>query len=82
MHDALRRLAAKTNRVVELLAREALAKLVQPEQQGGIDRAALRQAHAALGIDPRDWPEWGPEMDDPAFSRQVLGLDDVARAVD
>lgn len=51
------------------------AELVRCDQRGGIDFDKLEAARRRLGIegDGEGWPE---EFDDPAFSRQVLGLDD------
>ncbi len=51
------------------------AELVACEARGGIDFEKLEQIRRRLGIvgDGERWPE---EWNDPAFSRQVLGLED------
>jgi len=50
-------------------------ELVRCERRGGIDFEKLEATRRRLGIvgDGEGWPE---EFNDPAFSRQVLGLDD------
>ena len=51
------------------------AELVRCDRRGGIDFEKLEATRRRLGIvgDGEGWPE---EFNDPAFSRQVLGLDD------
>ena len=51
------------------------AELVACEARGGIDFDKLDRIRRRLGIvgDGERWPE---EWNDPAFSRQVLGLED------
>ena len=50
-------------------------ELVRCERRGGIDFEKLEATRRRLGIvgDGEGWPE---EFNDPAFSRQVLGLED------
>ena len=50
-------------------------ELVCCHGRGGIDFDKLEQARRRIGImgDGERWPE---ELNDPAFSRRVLGLDD------
>ena len=50
------------------------AELVSCDRRGGIDFDKLEAARRRLGIqgDGEGWPE---ELNDPAFSRRVLGLD-------
>ena len=52
-----------------------IVELVRCDAQGGIDFDKLEATCRRLGIagDGEPWPE---EWDNPAFSRQVLGLDD------
>lgn len=45
------------------------------ERRGGIDFDKLETDRRRLGIEG-DGERWPREFDDPAFSRQVLGLDD------
>ncbi len=49
-------------------------ELVRCERRGGIDFDRLDAMRRQLGLtaDAEPWPQ---EFDDPAFSRQVLGLD-------
>ena len=51
------------------------AEIVACEARGGIDFVKLDEIRRRLGIvgDGERWPE---EWNDPAFSRQVLGLED------
>ena len=51
------------------------AELVRCDRRGGIDFDKLDRIRERLGIvgDGEPWPE---EWNDPAFSRQVLGLED------
>ena len=50
-------------------------ELVRCHGRGGIDFDKLEEARRRIGImgDGERWPE---ELNDPAFSRRVLGLDD------
>lgn len=75
VHDKLRRIAAKRGVSVEALARGALENIANDAERGGIDFDLLQRQRAALGL-TEDGPEWGPELDDPALSRRVLGLED------
>jgi len=76
VHDALRRIAAERGVSVEALAREALEKLADsPEGLGVSDTlAALDRRRRELGVAPVG-DAWREAFDDPAFSREVLGLD-------
>jgi prevent-host-death family protein len=47
---------------------------VKPEAKGDLWER-LDAARLKLGIDPADYP-WPDEFNDPALSRQVLGLED------
>ena len=76
VHDALRKLAVERRQSVESLAREALSDLAGGGRKGGIDFEKLIRRRAALGWDDKNWPAWTEDMDDPAFSRRVLGLED------
>ena len=51
------------------------AELVRCDQHGGIDFDKLETARRRLGIEG-DGPGWPAAFDDPAISRQVLGLND------
>ena len=66
--------ARNGERVVITRRGRPYAKLVRCDRRGGIDFEKLEAARRRLGIegDGEDWPEYN----DPAFSRQVLGLDD------
>jgi len=59
---------------VESIAREILAEGASKAGPFGIDFERLARHKKALGI-TEDWPEWTEDMDDPAFSRRVLGLE-------
>jgi plasmid stability protein len=74
VHDALRRIAAERRVSVEALARAALADVARQARASGIDFGKLARDRAALGL-VEDGPEWTETLDDPALSRQVLGLD-------
>ena len=50
-------------------------ELVRCERRGGIDFDRLNSARRRLGLEA-DGEQWPQEFDDPAFSRQVLGLED------
>lgn len=50
-------------------------ELVRCERRGGIDFEKLEEDRRRLGIEG-DGERWPQEFNDPAFSRQVLGLDD------
>ena len=49
-------------------------ELVRCERRGGIDFDKLDAARQRLGLE-QDGERWPRKFDDPAFSRQVLGLD-------
>ena len=50
-------------------------ELVRCERRGGIDFERLDAARRSLGLE-QDGERWPPEFNDPAYSRQVLGLSD------
>ena len=66
--------ARKGERVVITRHGEPAAELIRCDRRGGIDLDRLEAARRRLGIegDGDGWPE---ELNDPAFSRRVLGLD-------
>jgi plasmid stability protein len=74
VHDALRRLAAERHVSVEALARATLSDLARQARPGGIDFSQLARDRADLGL-TEDGPAWTEELDNPDFSRRVLGLD-------
>jgi len=49
-------------------------ELVRCDRRGGIDFEKLKAARRRLGIEG-DGEGWPQEFNDPAFSREVLGLD-------
>ena len=68
--------ARRGERVVITKYGEPAVELVAcPRRSGGFDFEKLEEDRRRLGIvgDGEGWPE---EFNDPAFSRQVLGLDD------
>lgn len=75
VHDALREMARERGQSVESLARQLLADAANDRRPRGIDFEELARRRKELGIE-EDWPEWTEDMDDPAFSRRVLGLED------
>ena len=75
-HSELDAAARRGERVVITKYGEPAVELVAcPRRRGGIDFDKLEATRRRLGIvgDGERWPE---EFNDPAFSRQVLGLDD------
>ena len=74
VHATLRRVAAERHTSVEALARQALADLAGAITVQGVDFAKLSADRAALGF-AEDGPAWDGTLDDPAFSRRVLGLE-------
>jgi plasmid stability protein len=74
VHDALRRLAAERRVPLEAMVREELAELVKRAKPRGIDFERLARRRAELGF-TEPWPEWTEDLDDPALSRRVLGLE-------
>jgi plasmid stability protein len=74
VHDALRRMARERGKSVEALARELLSEAANDHRPPGIDFERLARHKKALGIE--DGPEWTEELDDPALSRRLLGLED------
>jgi plasmid stability protein len=75
VHDQLRRIAADRSQPVETVAREALTEFVNAARPKGVDFEKLERIRAELGFF-EDGPSWPDEFDDPAFSRQVLGLEE------
>ena len=73
VHAALRRMAIDRRVSVEALARAALSDLARSAAPGGIDFTQLARDRAALGVFD-DGPDWTEALDDPALSRDVLGL--------
>ncbi len=68
--------AERGERVVITRDGEPAVELVRcRERRGGIDFDKLEADRRRLGI-KGDGERWPREFDDPAFSRQVLGLDD------
>ena len=68
--------AERGERVVITKDGEPAVELVRcRERRGGIDFDKLETDRRRLGIEG-DGERWPREFDDPAFSRQVLGLDD------
>ena len=61
--------------VITKYGEPAVELVACPRRSGGIDFEKLEATRRRLGIvgDGEGWPE---EFNDPAFSRQVLGLDD------
>ena len=67
--------AQNGERVVITKHGEPAVELVRCRRRGGIDFDKLEATRRHLGImgDRERWPE---ELNDPAFSRRVLGLDE------
>ncbi|MGH6950352.1 MAG: FitA-like ribbon-helix-helix domain-containing protein [Vitreimonas sp.] len=74
VHASLRRMAADRGQSLKALVRQLLADAANEARPTGIDFERLAKRQKELGIE--DWPEWTEEIDDPAFSRRVLGLED------
>lgn len=66
--------ARKGERVVITRYGQPVVELVRYDQRGGLEFKKLEASRRRLGIegDGEGWPE---EFNDPAFSREVLGLD-------
>lgn len=75
VHDALRKLAKEKHQSVESLVREALGELALGKKRGGIDFEEVRRVREAHGVF-EDGPPWTDDLDDPALSRRLLGLDE------
>jgi plasmid stability protein len=75
VHDALREAARAKGQSVEALARAVLTKAAHDARPTGIDFERIAQERQRLGI-TEDGPEWTDDLDDPALSRRVLGLED------
>ena len=67
--------ARNGERVVITKHGKPIVALVRCEARGGIDFDKLEEVCRSLGI-AGDGERWPDEWNDPAFSRQVLGLDD------
>ena len=66
--------AQKGERVVITKRGFPAVELVRCPPQGGFDSEKLEETLRELGIEG-DGERWPEELDDPAFSRRVLGLD-------
>lgn len=66
--------AARGERVVVTKHGRPFIELVPADARAGVDFAKLEQVRRTLGLDGLDI-EVPAHFDDPAFSRQVLGLD-------
>ena len=69
--------AERGERVIITRNGKPVAELGPPHEQGGLDWEALEQFRKERGWD-RLTPEdlWPSEFDDPAFSREALGIGD------
>ena len=67
--------ARNGERVIITKYGQPAVELVRCDRSGGIDFDELEAARRRLGIDG-DGEGWPGEFNDPAFSRQVLGLND------
>ena len=67
--------ARNGERVIITKNGQPAVELVRCDRPGGIDFDKLEVARRHLGIHG-DGEGWPGEFNDPAFSRQVLGLDD------
>jgi CubicO group peptidase (beta-lactamase class C family) len=74
VHDALRKLAKARGESVESFARNALAEAAG-KRSGGIDFEEVRRVREAHGVF-EDGPPWTDDLDDPALSRRLLGLEE------
>ena len=71
--------ARRGERVVITQDGEPDVELVRYRKRGGIDFDRLEAARRRLGIkdaSPEEVEAWKADFENPAFSRQVLGLDD------
>lgn len=75
VHDRLRAMARDRGQSVEALARELLSKAANDGRPCGIDFERIAEERIALGV-AEDGPEWTDDLDDPALSRRLLGLED------
>ena len=79
MEIALREAKARLSELVEpvIVTRHGhpAVELVCCERRGGIDFDRLEAARRRLGLQA-EGERWPPEFDNPAYSRQLLGLDD------
>ena len=66
--------AQNGERVVITKHGDPVVELVRFQRKGGIDFDKLEATRQRLGL-PDDMEEWPEEFNDPAFSRQVLGLE-------
>ncbi|MGH6950353.1 MAG: FitA-like ribbon-helix-helix domain-containing protein [Vitreimonas sp.] len=74
VHETLRGMAAKRGLSVEAFVRTLLGEAAREARPTGIDFAQIAADRAQLGL-TEDGPEWTDELDDPALSRRLLGLD-------
>ena len=69
--------AQRGERVVITKHGVPVAELGPAEKRGGIDWDRIERVRRELKLDGIDAEDlWPAEFDDPAFSREVLGLDD------
>ena len=66
--------AQNGERVVITKHGKPTVELVRFRRHGGVDFYNLARCRARLGLD-EEGDGWPPELDDPALSRAVLGLD-------
>lgn len=74
VHETLRSMAAKRGLSLEALVRTLLGEAAREARPTGIDFAQIAADRAKLGL-TEDGPEWTAELDDPALSRRLLGLE-------
>jgi plasmid stability protein len=74
VHASLRRMASERGQSLEALVRQLLADAANAARPTGIDFAQIATDRAKLGL-TEDGPEWTAELDDPALSRRLLGLE-------
>ena len=71
--------AEKGERVIITKHGKPAVELVRCRRRGGIDFEKLEATRRRLGIEdasPEEMAAWKARLEDTAFSRQVLGLDD------
>ena len=69
------RAARDGERVIITVHGRPTVELVRCDRRGGIDFARLEVARRAVGL-AGDRERWSEELDEPSFSRRVLGLAD------
>lgn len=67
--------AERGERVFIMQDGRVIVEIVSPRKEPGIDFDKVAAVRKQLGLDGIS-VTLGPEFDDPAYSRQVLGLDD------